>query len=615
VTSLGRSILPRLHADLLAAAPIRLPVPGFLLGEPTSATVEMAVRDFLADCVEQFLSTEPAPPPPARPELVYSVYLPTFASLGGRVGTLLSFLPFLSFLRRELAVDTVISLPLGTIGRAQRKGLRGSPFAVSDPFAIDERYADPVLPHWNAHDLYLAVIEAARRLGVRFGSIIPLATLSIDSPLQRTSPDITYWWRAGVGELLVATDDGAVPKISPQDRNRFTAPPSSGSVTSETGALIARSDGHLLTPANAMPDVTVDMNATYTWEDVVSVNYTALPYPVPHGEHRLAPPDRTRSAWRIMPEAIAWRLRHGERALVIDVQSSVPAEVLDRGLVLARQDRPLSSPPCCEVAERGSDGPVWVASEELWSFTAARPAEAIVGPFIYCAVPYARDTPRLVESLAHHLDLLAATEAPLPFFAGAGSHDTVPHDVAVVRPLLLFLWLLPGAIPFLFSGVEHGLSVPTNREFGFSRAEQDALSYERLQMFSPTPLDWDALDWAQSQQLGLVKLLRAVRDSVADCLAGSNRPHRLPTPGSAVAYRVSGPHQRKLTVVANFGAEPARQVLVDALPGGTIAWAGGGPPARNPGGTVDLPPLSAFACLPSRPPGPAQVVGAGLADW
>ena len=288
-------------------------------------------------------------------------------------------------------------------------------------------------------------------------------------------------------------------------------PHGGGQVASASGP-----GGQVLAPANALPDVTPTMSATYTWEDVVSVNYTRLPFPVPHARYMEAPLDTGRSAWRVMPQVLAWRLRHGERALVIDVQSSVPGEILTRGIDLARSRVELTAgSSCCPGAASpcpDGDEP-WIASEELWTFTGPPRADAVVGPLLYCASPYARDAVHLVRSLGQLADQLARTASPLPFLAGPGNHDTIPVDPSLVRLLLMYLWFLPGAIPFLFSGAEHGILTAVNREFGFSLTEQEALSYDRLQMFSPGPVDWDSChDTSQQARLApFVRLLLAAR--------------------------------------------------------------------------------------------------------
>ncbi|HET9894552.1 MAG TPA: hypothetical protein VFQ44_06415 [Streptosporangiaceae bacterium] len=608
-------ILGRLQADLQALGGAHPPVfliPGFLTGRSGTSLIRVDGPEFLLSCLREILSHDAAEPD-GVPELVYGIFIPSFASFGERIGSLLSFMPFLPFLRRDLLVDTVITLPLSLIGRANKKGIRGSPFAARDPFEIDHRYADALLPSWSSHDLYRAVIGAARHLGVRFGSIAPLATLSIDSPLITRFPDLTYWWRARRGELLVPA--GTESAITPAIRARFERPPAAGQVRLEPDVPVACSArGGALRPANAMPDVSPDLSATYTWEDVVSVNYTALDYPVPHASYRRAPLDQRRSAWRVMPEVIAWHLRHGERALLIDVQSSVPDDVLARGLDLARGTARLSvAPPCCPLAWSPPDSAAepWIVSEELWTFAGPARADAVVGPLIYCACPYARDRATLIRSLDHQVSMLAATTRPSPFLAGTGTHDTIPLDPDVVRLLLIYLWFLPGSIPFLFSGTEHGITVPVNREFGFTKAEQDALSYDQLQMFSPAPLDWNRWD-ATALRADLpkfVRLLLSVRRTIRDCLRSGRPILRVEVTGESAAtghatgyatgYATrAGDHG--LVVAVNLSSlHPAR--LPDpyhATGPRSLVWAGSGPPAKA-GSQLILPAWSACALVPA----------------
>lgn len=334
-----------------------------------------------------------------------------------------------------------------------------------------------------------------------------------------------------------------------------------------------------------------------------------------------------------MPEVVAWHLRHGERALLIDVQSSVPAPILTRGIELAYSQAELSAAPqCCPRAASapGAREEPWIVSEELWTFAGPGRADAVVGPFLYCASPYARDAARLVRSLDHHVGQLAETVGALPFLAGASTHDTIPADPDITRLLLLYLWFLPRAIPFLFSGTEHGITEVVNREFGFSVAEQDALSYDRLQMFSPLPVDWDSWD-ATSREAGLpefIRLLLDARRAAAGWLRSGLALARIPALGRpvpdclATGYR-TGSGDRGVVVGANFSRE-SRAVFPDPWPASetgvteprSLIWAGSGPP-EPAGRTIVVQTGSAFALLPVaiHAGHPGRLISAGLRQW
>jgi hypothetical protein len=624
-------LLPLLRADVAALADVPLIVnaPGFLLDRPDCAVTAVHPSDLLLPCIDALLEEGASNPAdlsalPHRPRMAYGLFLPTFSALGDRLGTLLTVLPFLRFAREQLEADALILLPLSQMGQTNRKGHRGSPFATRDPFAIDAAYADRLLPQWSSHDLYRCVNEAANRAGLRIGSIVPLATVSIDSPLIARFPDLAYWWSAEPSRRLVAEGGGSGSgvRIRDRDRTRFESPPSPEAVqqrlvAGEAFFVTDGSPGPVLTPCNALPDVSPDMNATYTWEDVVSVNYTALDHPVAHAEHSSAPEQRSRSAWSVMPEVVAWHLRHGEQVLQIDVLSSVPCDVVQEGIAVAQSHAPLIvGGGCCSAAATPIETRPWILGEELWSFTGPEAVDAIVGPFVYCAAPYARHPEQLVTSLDYHVRLLAETPSPKPFLAGVSTHDTVPLDPVTARPLLLFLWLLPGSVPFVFSGAEHGAMVPCNREFGFSRKEQDGLSYADLQMFSPRPLDWAGLapTWPGTNQIEAIGFLHRVREAASGYLdvARLMRPWDLGAAGpfhKATGYVVDGPDGGTVAVAANFSTEQGG--ITVAVPDAVrdaraLAWIGERPPDLDRDGGVHLHARSAIAWLPQPVAGPLK---------
>lgn len=611
-------LLARLRADLAALneLPLSVEVPAFLLGERGCALTRVHPAAILLACVEDLLAGSPHAARVGAPEFVYGLYVPTFAGLDGRLGTLLTVLPFLRFVHNTLGADSIMLLPITESGRVNRKGRRGSPFATRDPFAIDARFGDPLLPRWTSHDLYVCVTEVAAGAGLRLGSVLPLATLSIDSPLLGVMPDLTYWWHASPSERLALGTDATDPAIAPVDRDRFADPPDPAEVTpfavdgGEFFVTRNASGKPMLTPANAVPDVVPAMNATYTWEDVVSLNYTTLAHPVCHADHRLAPQRRDRSAWRLIPEVIAWHLRHGERVLQVDVLSSVPAEVIANGVKLAMSAQPLkTAPACCDAIRQPLAAAPWIVGEELWSFGAPDVIDAVVGPFIYCAAPYAREPARLVESLEHHVRLLTATRSAKRFFAGVATHDTIPPDPIAARPLMLFLWLLPGSVPFIFSGTEHGVDNICNREFGFTRAEQESLSYEDLELFSPKPLDWQDVDATSSlhSQVALIGFLRAARAATLDCLdlgqvASVWQPGNSEGRASATGFVTRTTTGRAVAVAANFSRSNTltrvrRPRACSAAR--TLAWVGEAAPVIAVDGTLTLPPNCAVAWLPA----------------
>jgi hypothetical protein len=286
--------------------------------------------------------TMPANRPIDQTDVVYLSFLRTGAALDGRIGTALSQLAFLPHLSR-LGVTVLVTLPTGTIGRANRKGTRGSPFAVADPFAVDPSLADPLLPDLDATTQYRALVQACAMAGIRCGSIVPAATLALDSPLIGRFPEITYWWDLPPGTPLRPVGHGhaasgspdTVPGVGPAVTGRFALPPSARAVTRADVAdasLWRSADG--LTPATACPDVLAGDAGTYTWADVAGVRFGSQLVP------ELGPvsPQLTRRdrAVQVVALSIAWRAAVlGERVFWVDVAARIPPVALELASDLA----------------------------------------------------------------------------------------------------------------------------------------------------------------------------------------------------------------------------------------------------------------------------------------
>ena len=255
-------------------------VPEFLCQLESSRTTLVDVGNpyvFFADLFERILRNS-RPVDHRRglrhPDHVYQSFPRTFASLDGCTGTALTQIAFLPFLRDRLDVNVFLCLPSGRIGRTNRKGMRGSPFAVSNPFDIDESLASPLLPDIPPIIQYRALIQACGLLGIRAGSIVPMSTLAMDSPLFASVPELGFWWRAEPGELVHCTaaarglsrqPDLSALAVDAQTASRFVLAPEPSTVTAlETTAgtyHVVRDADVTVTLANAFPDVLTAMPA------------------------------------------------------------------------------------------------------------------------------------------------------------------------------------------------------------------------------------------------------------------------------------------------------------------------------------------------------------------
>jgi hypothetical protein len=556
--------IEQLHDELrrLASEPPALQgpylVPRFVV-EPGAGTDLVDVgnpyafyRDTVAAIVELSKSTDGRAASERRgldeTDVVYLSFVRSSAALNGRIGTALSQLALVPHLRR-LGVTVFLALPTGRMGRANRKGSRGSPFAVAGPFGIDPSIADPLLPNLNATVQYQLLVQACQMVNIRCGSIAPSATLALDSPLIARFPEITYWWDLPPGTPLSPSHDTAetspgsslsVSRIDPAYARRFTdAPPATTVEPYRRDGVVFWRSSCGLTPATACPDIVPDETGTASWADVVSLRFDDDMVP------NLGPVDQAvddhNRAVQIAALAIAWRAAVlGESVFWVDVAARVPSAVLDLAtrLVDVWDDRSaqlcqaldaehseghpdvligLLNSVIADARRAPASGKLVFIAEELYQFRTASPLHhAVVGPWIFCVGPFTRDLATLQTSMRHHIGVLAgdienATSAPL-FLAGMGDHDTVPPNPALAVGLLTLSWLLPGGIAMLLSGHEFGSPLVINTEFGFNSTAQlrdwrDALSERGLALFNDGLVPWNDLDPIGDLQPAVRRLL------------------------------------------------------------------------------------------------------------
>ncbi|HET7590117.1 MAG TPA: hypothetical protein VFK14_08060 [Solirubrobacterales bacterium] len=486
------------------ARPSAYQVPAFLLGQ-SHRTQLQDVGDpyrFYVDACDRILESAPTSVSRARGlaegDVVYLSFIRSFAALDKRIGSALSQIAFLPFIHDVLGATAFISLPTGAIGRANRRGRRGSPFALADPFATDPSLGDPLIPEISAHEQYRALTQACQLLGMRSGSIVPTATLSIDSPLVRDDPHLAFWWEADPREPLStipwdAGETAAIPRFLPHNprvtRRRFSDPPEPPvrevCLGDDERFLVGRAqDGRSVTVANAFTDVHPDDSDYAVWPDVAMLNYTSLRYPYFGGADTHSIFDTSRPACSLMERIIEWRhAEFGEDVFLVDLSANIPPSLLDG----ARS----------RISRAG--GHATFIGEELWSFDAKNTGlDAVVGPLPYCVSAHTHNPAVLVESLRHHLQLLASRSGKNPYLAGLANHDTMsvlPEYAALLSTCYAFL---PGAVTLIFSGSEWHAQTITNPEFGLNTTQQlrtlrRTLGSDVRGLFNDVPLSWDEL--------------------------------------------------------------------------------------------------------------------------
>ncbi len=416
-------------------------------------------------------------------------------------GTFLKSIALLPYLR-YLGVNTVYLLPITAIGQDGNKGSLGSPFAIKNPFRLDQSLAEPALG-LTAEQAFKAFVEAAHHLGMRVVLEFVFRTFAKDGDWIAEHPEWFYWIRADVpdrapgGEdethygtpiftaeeltdIKAGRRDGLIPPHETY-RAMFSPPPEAASVQLVDGRYIGTlADGSRVRIPGAFADWPPD-DPQPPWGDVTYLrlfdhpdfDYMAYNTLRMYDERLLHPRHVVWSLWtriiRIIPH---YQQQYGIDGVMIDMGHALPAPLKREIVLVARLRNP--------------DFALWDESFDPAPSTRHQGYNAAIGSFWNMA----HDP----EELTHLLALLATEGMPLPFFAAPESHNT-PRAAARQggQAHAAFTWavgcLLP-AIPFLHSGFELGETFPVNTGLDFEPEELARYPSHTLPLFSAYAYDW-----------------------------------------------------------------------------------------------------------------------------
>lgn len=106
-------------------------------------------------------------------------------------GTILKAITLLPYIH-SLGCNIIHLLPITEIGKQNRKGNLGSPYAIKNPLKIEPTLDEPIL-EIDLDIQYKAFIEAAQSLGMKVIQEFIFRTASIDSDLAIDNPEWFYW--------------------------------------------------------------------------------------------------------------------------------------------------------------------------------------------------------------------------------------------------------------------------------------------------------------------------------------------------------------------------------------------------------------------------------------
>jgi starch synthase (maltosyl-transferring) len=444
-------------------------------------------------------------------------------------GTFLKAIAMLPFIK-HLGCNTIHLLPVTAIGHDGNKGTLGSPYAIRNPYELDENLSEPALG-LDVKTQFKAFVEAAHRLGLRVVVEFVFRTAAKDGDWVQEHPEWFYWIRERVPtQHSGETDESKYGSpiftreeleqihrdveqcrlddlVQPHEEYRalFTQPPALDAVDKLQGRYVGElADGTKVKVPGAFADWPPDDNQP-PWGDVTYLRMYTHPdfnY-IGYNTIRMYDTRLTQQQYVNRPlwDRIVGIIPYYQHQFRID------GVMIDMGHALPMA---LKSEMVSTARSIDHDFAFW---DENFSVTQKSRAEGYNIVFGYCWVDQAY--PDRMKNLVRKL---AREGFPIPFFATPESHNT-PRAAARHGGVLYARWaavvnsFLPAA-PFIHSGYEIAERFPINTGLDFTPEELKRYPSETLPLFSEYAYNW----LSKEEFTGWIRQVLALRRRFSDII-------------------------------------------------------------------------------------------------
>ncbi len=420
-------------------------------------------------------------------------------------GTFLKAAAILPYIR-GLGANTIHLLPITAIGSDGNKGTLGSPYAIKNPYHIDDRLAEPHLG-LGVEEEFRMFVRCAHHLGLRVVVEFVFRTSSKDGDWVKEHPEWYYWIKANVADREPgshAEDRYGNPLFTPEElkviktrveagdldqlppphdiyRSMFTEPPHPSNIRLEQGRWIGTlPDGTRVRIPGAYADWPPD-DTQPPWGDVTYLkmydhpdfNYIAY-NTIRMYDRRLARKENVNvSLWERIVEIVPhYQKEFGIDGVMIDMGHALPMELKQRMIHRARAIDPQFA--------------FWDENFSISTKSVDEGYNAVIG--------YQWSDQHHPEKFRTMLRRFGDEGYPIAFFATPESHNT-PR--AAARPggmrYSRYAWAISNfipAVPFLHSGLELGEKFPINTGLDFTRDDLARFPSETLPLFSEGAYAW-----------------------------------------------------------------------------------------------------------------------------
>lgn len=424
-------------------------------------------------------------------------------------GSFLKAIAILPYIK-SLGANTIHLLPITSIGIDGNKGTLGSPYAIKNPYEIDQNLCEPNIGV-GAEIEFAAFVEAAHKLKMKVVVEFVFRTSAKDADWIREHPEWFYWIRDDVEDRQVGSNDESKygpPIFSQQElekifasvsegnfedlvpphkiyRDMFTKPPAKETIRKEGSRLIGvLEDGTRVRIPGAFADWPPN-DVQPPWGDVTYLklynhpNYNYIAYnTVRMYDANLAKKENiNQPLWdKIVGIIPHYQRTFGIDGVMIDMGHALPMDLKQKIIKTAR--------------EVNSDFAFWDENFSVSEKSKKEGYNAVIG--------HAWSVEHNVVALKKMLYNFSADGYPIPFFATPESHNT-PRAAARFNSVKFskYTWVINNfipAIPFIHNGFEIGEKFPINTGLDFKVEELYLYPSNKLPLFSEYAFNWESKD-------------------------------------------------------------------------------------------------------------------------
>ena len=410
-----------------------------------------------------------------------------------KTGTFLKMIALLPYIK-SLGCNVLHLMPITKIGIDGNRGDLGSPYAIKNPYELDERLAETAIP-FTVEEQFKALVEACHILNIRVVLEFVLRTAAIDSDWIKQHPDWFYWIKKekanSYKKPVFTPEELKLIKKIPEGHNLFippnkeyqdifSKPPRTDQIEIIENKIVAKTEeGELIIPG-AFADWPPD-DKQPPWNDVTYLklyhddstqeNFNYIAYnTIRYYDPKLRRPEnKNTELWNALTGIIPHYQQHfGIDGIMLDMGHALPNDLMNQVINRARDIDP--------------DFGFWEENFEIRKDSRWIGFNATLG----------FEWKFKEHQVGMRNVLLTASQAlAIPFFGTPETHNT-PRiiDTKIKQQYWIINSLMPSCLPFIHAGYELNEEHPVNTGLNFSAKQLNFYADFPLALFNRRVMNW-----------------------------------------------------------------------------------------------------------------------------